>query len=230
MKLHLSVVLLLISLFIFKNSRAQSDYLKFKPYSPYSWMIGAGWSFVDNDGRSHSHILDVKGAWHMLPYPTYLSIDKYINNGFSVELAGSYNTFNGVKMVNEAYPTGETFAVDLAAKYSFYKFFQPVTWFDPYLGLGVGLSNVTTSSVNIFPTANGMVGANFWVQNFGIRLQGTAKLGLVSDIYYNDSNYLQYTASLLYRFHNPERRNDSFNKSKHKWTRKKPKQYKGRSK
>lgn len=229
MRLRIFIIPVLF-FFIAGSAFSQSNHLQFKPYSPYTWMIGAGWSFVDNDGRSHSHFLDVSGAWHMLPYPSYVTVDRYLKHGFSLELALSYNQFNGAKMVNGAYPTGMMFSSDLTCRYSFYKFLQPAKWFDPYLGVGVGASYVAAASTSFYPTANGVVGVNFWIRNFGIRLQGTAKFGIVSSFYYNDTNYLQYTASLMYKFQKRENRNNSFHQPKHKWTRKKSGKHKGRSK
>lgn len=227
MKLHI----FLLSLFFVCTSEtifSQSDYLKFRSYSPYTWMIGAGWSFVDNDGRSHSHFLDVQGAWLMHPYPTHLIVDRYLKHGFSLELAASFNQFSGNKMVNGAYPSGMMFSSDLTARYSFYQFLQPVRWFDPYLGIGAGLTYLDTGSTGFYPTANGVVGANFWIGNVGIRVQGALKFGITANMYYNDTNYLHYTGSLLYRFQKKYKKDNSFQKSKHKWAKKKS--GKGRSK
>ncbi|MCO5260190.1 MAG: hypothetical protein M9916_08610 [Crocinitomicaceae bacterium] len=229
--MKLKSILLIFLLFgLTKSVVAQSDYLKFKPYKPYTWMIGVGWSFVDNDGRSHSHFLDLKGAWLMHPYPSHILVDRYLKHGYSLELSASYNQINGRKMVNEAYPTGMMFSADFTSRYSFYKFLQPTKWFDPYLGIGVGFSSVNTGSTASYFTGNGVVGMNFWIKQFGIRLQGTIKFGLVSSIYYNNTNYLHYTATLLYKFKPKSKKDNSFQQPKHKWATKKPGKYKGRSK
>ncbi|MEZ4891045.1 MAG: hypothetical protein R2779_11005 [Crocinitomicaceae bacterium] len=224
------IILLVVCVSLFKTGNAQSDYLKFRSFKPYTWMIGAGWSFVDNDGRSHSHFLDIKGAWLMHPYPTSLIIDRYLKHGFSLELSASYNQMNGKKMVNDVYPTGEMFAIDLTSRYSFYKFLQPTKWFDPYIGLGVGFTSLNTSSATNYFTGNGVLGVQFWIKQFGIRLQSTLKLGLVSKLYYNNSNYIHYQATLLYRIKPKYTKKNNFNQSKHKWAGKKPGKYKGSSK
>lgn len=218
----------LIPVFMFViigNSIAQSDYLKFRSYQPYTWMIGAGWSFVDNDGRSHSHFLDIGNAWLLNPYPAHITVDRYLKHGISLELAASFNQYSG-KIVNQTVSSGMMFSTDLTCRYSFYQFLQPTRWFDPYLGIGVG----ATLSSGFYPTANGVVGVNFWIKNFGIRLQGAVKFGIVPKFYYNNTNYLHYTASFLYRFPKKDRRDNSFQQSKHKWAKKKPGKYKGRSK
>lgn len=228
--MNLRIVIVLFLIGFARQTNAQSDYLKFRSYSPYTWKIGVGWSFVDNDGRSHSHFLDLKGAWLMHPYPTHLLVDRYIKHGISLELGASFNQFTGTKMVNNAYPSGMMFSSDLTARYSFYQFLQPMRWFDPYVGIGVGATYINAGSTGFYPTANGVIGTNFWFGNFGVRLQGALKFGLVSDIYYNNTNYLHYTAAALYRFQKKDKRDNSFNKPKHKWARKKPGKYKGRSK
>ena len=210
--------------------RAQSDYLKFRTFQPYTWMVGAGWNFVDNDGRSHSHILDIKTSWIANYYPSYISVDRYLKKGFSVELSGGFNQFTERKMVNEAYHAGHIYSADLHAKFSFYKFLQPMKWLDPYVGLGIGLTQVATVNTEMYPTANGIVGVNFWIKNFGIRSQGAAKFGLTSDIYNNDKNYIQYSAALLYRFPKRYATKSHYSKPRHKWTKDKSRKYSGRSK
>lgn len=215
-------------LFIF-CSQAQGDYLKFRPYNPYTWMIGANWSFVDNDGRSHTGMFDFQSAYLAHYYPTQIVIDRYLKHGFSIELAGSYNQITAAKLVNELYQSGSMIAVDLTSRYSFYKFLQPRKWFDPYVGLGVGLTNLTTNYTSIYLNANGVVGTHFWFGSFGVRLQGTVKFALVSDFYYNNSNYLHYSAGLMYKFKKSYKTKNTFNQKRYKWTRKRQKRYKGKT-
>lgn len=228
MKLH-SIIFSFFLLCTTNKAISQTNHLQFRSYHPYTWMIGAGWSFVDNDGRSHSHFLDFKGAWLMEPYPTHLIVDRYLKHGFSLELAASFNQMKGNKMVNGAYPTGFMFSTDLTTRYSFYKFLQPMRWFDPYVGVGVGFTMINSGSQGMYPTANGVVGSNFWFGNFGLRVQGTIKFGITANMYYNDTNYLHYTGSLLYRFQKSYKKDNSFQKSKYKWARKKPGKYKSKS-
>lgn len=211
------IISVVIALVLLSNSYAQSSHLKFKPFYPYTWMVGGGWSFVDNDGLSHSRMFDVKNSWQAVPYPSYIFVDKYLDNGMSLEFSFSFNDITEFKMFNEAYVNGFMLSPDLTFKYSFYKFFRPVTFFDPYIGIGAGFTFIETTDVFRYPTANGVVGLNFWIGNFGIRLQGTAKLALVNDIYYNDKNYINYHAGIVYRFPKPEHARSTFHKSRFKW-------------
>lgn len=214
---------------IFSNE-ASCQYLKFNPYRPYKWMIGVGWNVVDDDGRSFSHLLDVKNSWNYLPYPTTLSIDRYLAKGLSVDLEASYNVYSAAKCINGARNRpGQFAAIDLYGKYSFYKMFEPKKWLDPYVMIGAGVTYREAYPIAIIPTANVGLGLNILVKNFGIRLQTSCKLGLMGAIYTTDADYVQHSVSLVYRVQGKSKKDNSFSKSKHKWTHKKTK-FKSRSK
>lgn len=228
---------LLLFLFSLNTLLAQKDYLKFKPYHPYTWMVGAGWSFVDNDGRPFSDFFDLKNGYSLHPYPTQVHVDRYFKYGLSVELTGSFNHFKGNTIVNvkTPNPSGNIWSIDLATRYSIYQFlYKKAPWFDPYVAVGLGFTSIKTrdsiqAGIQNYATLNGGIGVNFWIRNFGIRLQGLMKFGIVENFYHNSSNYVHYSATLMYRFQQPERRDNSFSKAQHKWTRKKPGKYKGSS-
>lgn len=185
-------------------------------------MFGLGWNVVDDDGRASSYLLDYKNSWNGLPYPATLSIDRYIAKGFSADLQGSYNVYKTGKLINGSRTSsGQFAAVDLNAKYSFYRLFEPKKFFEPYLMLGVGITYREAYAITNMPTANVGVGFNFWWKNFGVRLQTTGKIGLKGAIYSSDSDYMQHSVSLLYRTASKAKKDNSFNQRKHKWTNKK---------
>ena len=72
-------------------------------------------------------------------------------------------------------------------------------------------------------------GANFWIKNVGIRLQTCGKLGITGNFFFTETNYLQHSASILYRFPGREKSKSSFDKRRYPWIHKKEK-YKGKSK
>ncbi|HLU87918.1 MAG TPA: hypothetical protein VKZ44_09205, partial [Taishania sp.] len=88
--------LLFVLVFVLGTSTtyAQSDYLKFRPYKPYTWMIGAGWSFIDGDSHAYTDIFHRCLEMKAMYYPSHLSINRYLKHGFSLELGLSYNKFN----------------------------------------------------------------------------------------------------------------------------------------
>jgi OOP family OmpA-OmpF porin len=218
-------IIIFLFLFAVNQATAQSNYLKFRTYKPYSWMVGVGWSFVDNDGSPYKGIFNVAN-WSAMPYPSYVTVDKYFKYGLSLELGLSFNQFNG-KLVNGVTSSGIMFASDITCRYSIYEYlYKKVSWFDPYLGVGVGGTYTTASSPQFYPSLNGVVGGNFWMGNFGIRLQGTAKFGIANGFYRTNANYLQYTASVVYKIQPRDKVNRSNDKPRYKWVRKKPGKYK----
>lgn len=222
-------IFILICFCLHQNVNAQSNYLKFKPYKPYTWMVGAGWSFVDNDGRPYTKIFDVINGWSIMPYPSHAFVDRYLKHGMSLELGLTFNQYTG-KLVN-AIPnaSGMMFNSDLTFKYSFYNLWHnKLNWFDPYIGIGIGASYITVSSPAFYPTANAVVGGNFWFGDWGIRIQGAAKFGFIPTFYRTNTNYLNYTAAVVYRFHERDKKNRSNDKPRYKWVRDKPGRYKGK--
>lgn len=208
-------------IFSIQSVVSQDGYLKFKPYKPYQWMVGAGWSFLDNDGRPYSHIFNFRETWVANFYPSHLIVDRYLKHDISLELDLSFNHFNGRKMINLAYTGGMQLSADLHARFGFYRYLKTAKWLDPYLGFGVGLTYSKGGGTGFYPTANAFVGVNFWMKDVGIRLQGTPKLGLTPPIYRSGSNYIQYTAAVVYRFQTTKKNNSGFDKPRYKWTRKK---------
>lgn len=223
------ILVVLVTLFSSSKVYSQSDYLKFRPYQPYTWMVGVGWSFVDNDGRTYSKLFDLTGGWSMHYYPSLVSVDRYLKYGLSAEVTVSFNQYKGSKMVNATYTPGFMFATDLAIKYSIYEYlYKKASWFDPYIGVGISATYISATAPNFYPTFNVPIGTNFWIdKNWGIRLQATAKFGMIPRFYRTNGNYLQYNASVLYRFQKSDRVKGSNDKPRYKWVRDKPGRYKG---
>lgn len=186
---------------------------------PYTWMFGLGWNAVDDDGRPFCQPFDAPQSWHLLPYPTRLNVDRYLNRGFSVEFTGAYNRYNGANLVNGSTGLGGTFiSLDLNGKYSFYNLLR-TTWLDPYVSLGFG---GTIRPSNFVPTLNSAIGVNFWVyKNWGVQLQTSAKFGITSNFYRTDANYLQHSAGIVYKIEPGTKKNKSNDKPRHRWIRKK---------
>lgn len=190
-------------------------------------MVAVGWNAVDDDGRDFSYMLDYKNSWNYLPYPTTLSVDRYIKWGMSIDAQAAFNIYDSTKIINgERNKPGYFGSFDANFKYSFYKFLQPMKWWDPYVSSGIGFVFRESYEDNIVPTFNITLGMNFWIKNFGIRLQTAGKLGLNADIWNTHADYVQHSASLVYRFPDRVKKDNSFNKKQYKWTKKSPK-YKG---
>lgn len=77
-----------------------------------------------------------------------------------------------------------------------------------------------------FLHAKGTFGINFWMNNWGIRLQGSTHFGLVAGFSSQNVSYLQAVGGVVYRFNTRDKSYNSSNKKMHKWATKKPKKYK----
>ncbi|MEY3238160.1 MAG: hypothetical protein RI883_2261 [Bacteroidota bacterium] len=226
-RIRFYIAMIVFCLFV-SNSFAQPSSINRKK-NPYSWMFGVGWNVVDDNGQAFSNLFDVKGSWNYLPYPTRISIDKYLKKGWSLEGMVAYNKYTSSKLINDTTGLSGIFVSgDFHVKYSFYRFFSPTKWFDPYLSVGLGVTYREVMSSPIAPTCNIALGANFWFsKSWGLQVQTMGKLGLVTDIYVSNTDYLQHTVGVVYR-KQPKRSHSRNNKKRYGWT-KETQKYKRRN-
>lgn len=197
----------------------------------YNWMFGASWIFTDDDGESFNPFLFENLHGHL--FPTQLTIDKYIYNGWSAECALTYSKYNPEKITNGSTGiSGSMFSMDFNGKYSLYKLLNSGV-IDPYVISGLGLSlrnNNDTLARALSPTFNFGLGLNFWItKHIGIQLRSTAKIGLTD--FFKSSDYMQHNIGLVFRFEQLEKSDNSFNKSKYKVSKKRKKiKYGGKKK
>ena len=85
---------LCLSLLLFNTAFAQPE-KAISNKDTYSWMFGASWTLTDDDGESFNPFLFENLHGHL--FPTQLSIDKYIYNGWSVEFIMTYSKYNPEK-------------------------------------------------------------------------------------------------------------------------------------
>ena len=134
----------------------------------------------------------------VLPSISRVAVSRYLDNGFSVELAGSIN-----KMKKETTTDLSFFAIDAAAKYDLnhLNFIGETGWFDPYVSLGAGVSWIED---NTAITINPGLGFNTWFNNtLGLNFQTAYKSasftgGKIFDR--GQQSYFQHSISLTYRF------------------------------
>lgn len=189
--------------------------------NPYKWMFGLSWSFIDDNGEAYSKLFDIGGSYNFEYFPTKLMVDRYFRKGWSMEGLITYNRFYSDKQINDTTGIeGILFSGDVHLKYSFNRFFRRAKWFDPYVSMGLGVTFRDVREQPVTPTVNATFGANFWFsRKWGAQLQTTGKLGLTADIYTGNSDYLQHSVGVVYRF-TPKRRstNNFSSKRQHKWT------------
>ena len=197
----------------------------------YNWMFGASWTLTDDDGESFNPFLFENLHSHL--FPTQLSIDKFIYNGWSAECVMSYSKYNPDKITNGSNGiSGNIFSMDFNGKYSLYKVFKNGV-IDPYVISGLGISlrnNNDTLARALSPTFNFGVGMNFWItKQIGLQLRSVAKIGLTD--FLKSSDYMQHSVGVLLRFEKIDKADNSFSKSKYKVSKRRKKiKYGGKKK
>lgn len=179
------------------------------------WAVSFGANGVDtkisaeaNDKPQFIQLANIEDNWSILPSVSYLSVSRYVGDGFSFGLTGSVNKIN--KMVNRVAGTESTdvvvnpgdlsyYAIDGAIKYSFMEMIG-TKWLDPSLHVGGGYNFFGDASAG---TVNGGAGLTFWVtEHVGLSLQSTYKhsfddtRGANVDV----PTHLQHMAGLTFKF------------------------------
>ena len=187
------------------------------------WAVSFGTNAVDTRVNASRHGLnifdkqfsqtfDVQENWNILPSVSYLSLTKYVGDGFSFGVTGSVNKIT--KFVNfdptspDADPRGMVvsnpgdltfFGVDGIIRYSFQDLIKS-KWFDPSAHIGGGYTFFGDASAG---TVNGGLGLTFWfTEGIGLQLQSTYKHSYddTKDVNVDVPSYMQHTAGLIFKF------------------------------
>ena len=215
-------VFILVTLGISTYSFSQTYRWRSKPQ--HTWILGLGYHAVDDYSVAFGDIFAGHRTWHILPYPARFSVERNLKYGFGVTGLVHYNQYKSGRYVNEVINNSliHVVSIDAMLKYRFNMNYKRISWFDPYLGIGLGytLRFGANNADNV--TANIHVGSNFWfTERIGLQIETSAKLGLGASFPGHSSSYLQHSASFLYRIYpNNKQRRD---KARYKWTKKKPK-------
>ncbi|RCS27783.1 OmpA family protein [Polaribacter sp. WD7] len=161
------------------------------------WVVGFGVNSVDiysNPDDFTDQLKDLLGNsdWNILPAISRISVDRYIKNGFSVQLAGSLNEITTVQAENDS--DFFYWAVDAIAKYDLNYLFGETGWFDPYVYLGGGYTSLDGVGEVLL---NGGVGFNIWInEKLGINFQHGTKAGFADKV----NAHYQNALGLVIRF------------------------------
>ena len=125
------------------------------------WAVGFGVNVVDfyNGDDFGDQIKDLLGNkdWNILPSISRISAEKYLDKGFSLQLAGSLNKIETVTLEDDS--DFLYYAIDAIVKYDLNNLVGDTSWFDPYVYLGGGYTSVDSSGEGM---VNGGVGFNAW--------------------------------------------------------------------
>ncbi|MCX2718395.1 OmpA family protein [Lentiprolixibacter aurantiacus] len=138
------------------------------------WQVSFGVNAIDvyptNDqdaaypvGGLFDEYFNANDHWNILPSISYVSVSKFVGDGFSVGVRGSLNRIS--KLGDLTVDDLSHYAVDGTIKYNILK----NTKIDPFVEFGGGYTWVDEIGAG---TVNGGIGANFWFNdNIGVTLQ-----------------------------------------------------------
>jgi outer membrane protein OmpA-like peptidoglycan-associated protein len=161
------------------------------------WVVGFGVNVVDfyNADDFSTQIKDLFGNkdWNFLPSISRISGEKYLDKGFTLQLAGSLNkieNYTELNDVDEVY-----WSVDAIVKYDVNNLIGETSqWFDPYVYLGGGYVNFGEASEGML---NVGVGFNTWFnENLGVNFQTGTKKGFSDEV----RSHYQSSLGLVFKF------------------------------
>ena len=135
------------------------------------------------------------GEWadNTLPSISRISAEKYLADGFTLQLAGSINkikTFRTENDVDLLY-----WAIDANVKYDLNHLFGDTGWFDPFVYLGGGYVDV--ENLGGEGTLNAGFGFNTWFNdNLGLTFQTGGKKEFADKV----QDHFQHSLGLVFRF------------------------------
>jgi OOP family OmpA-OmpF porin len=210
---HLKFFLCITTLFLSGGILAQQSYPEIKK-QVYPWIFGLGVNVVDDDGKPFDQVFNASDSWHIPPYPSRLSVAKYVMPGLTVGGNLNFNMYKADKIVNSRVnpSKGIFLSADLEAQYHFNTHFRQNKWFDPFVGAGFGYTFRDPLNAHSF-SGNPALGMNFWfTPQWGVQLRSTAKFAFSAD---RSLNYVQHSASVLFRLGTEKDNNKEFHKRKH---------------
>ena len=179
------------------------------------WAVSFGVNGVDtrvstlgNDSPKFIQLLNVDENWNALPSVSYVSVSRYVGDGFSFGLTGSANRITRwvesvpfTENTNVVVNPGDLsyYGIDAVIKYSFQEMLKS-KWLDPSINLGGGYTFFGNASAG---TVNGGLGLTFWLtEQVGLQLQSTYKHSFddnrVAD--FDVPSHIQHFAGLTFKF------------------------------
>ncbi|WP_158974815.1 OmpA family protein [Cellulophaga sp. L1A9] len=183
---HLSKLLVVALLFVGFNSIQAQD-------ENNPWQVGFGVNAVDvyptSDVSSFGNeYFNATDHWNILPSISYVSVSRYVGDGFSVGARGSLNRID--KLGDVSVDDLSHYALDGTIKYNILK----NTVVDPFVEIGGGYTWIDEIGAG---TANGGIGVNIWfTENIGLTLQTQYKHSFEDYL----APHMQHLAGLSIKF------------------------------
>ncbi|MGB2128887.1 MAG: OmpA family protein [Flavicella sp.] len=170
------------------------------------WAFSFGINMVDINKTGPSEFGDFlkdyvgESDWNTIPAISHVSVVRYLDNGFNLELNGALNKIDKAPINVDGL---SFFALDLGTRYDLnhLNFIGETGWFDPYLRLGIGVTWLENQDVF---TINGGAGFNTWFNdtvglNFSTMYKNNNGIGDNLTAVQSDG-YFHHAIGVVFRF------------------------------
>ena len=170
------------------------------------WVVGFGINTVDvrtyteEFGTNFDDLIGTE-EWggNTIPSISRISVEKYLNKGFTLQLAGTLNKLSTIIVEDDSDVL--YYSIDALVKYDLNYLVGETGWFDPYVGLGGSFQSIDTDISGFSGESDGMltgaIGFNTWFNdNLGLNFQTGYKH------HFEDSGYdvFQHSVGLVIKF------------------------------
>ena len=161
------------------------------------WAVGFGVNIVDfyvPGSDFGDNVKDHLGNsdWNFLPSISRISGEKYLEKGFSLQLAGSLSQIENVRTLDDS--DFIYYAIDAIVKYDLNMLVGDTGWFDPFVYLGGGYVSADSEGEGMLNTG---VGFNTWFNdNLGLTFQTGSKFGFADKV----QDHIQTSLGLVVKF------------------------------
>jgi outer membrane protein OmpA-like peptidoglycan-associated protein len=163
------------------------------------WAISIGVNTVDMFGSSDfgDQFDDLLGSsdWNILPSISRIAVDKYLENGFTIQVAGSVNKITTYLTKDDE--DALYWSLGANVKYDLNKLFGETGWFDPFVFLGANYTSIDRNDGQSELMAQAGLGFNVWFNdNIGLTFTSGSNIGFAE----NMRSHFQNTAGLTFKF------------------------------
>ena len=183
------------------------------------WQLTVGVNAVDvfpvgedaPQGDYFQEFYNVEDNWNIIPSVSLVSVQKYIEDGFSIGISASINRLDKWGQTQEGTPVSVSnlmyYSIDGNVKYSFLELLNSKK-LEPFVGVGGGYTWIEEGPYNTpadgggsalvgAGTLNGAVGLSYWFSdNIGVTAQSTYKHSFNDDL----TKHFQHSVGISFKF------------------------------
>lgn len=190
------LILAMCSISLHLNAQEQPELTAKDSIVKSSWIFTLGTNFVDDSGDEFGSLFDIEDSWNAVPYPSRLSIGRYLKSGVGFEAIASYNQYKQGKIVDNQVVTEDIdyLGLDFRISYDLNMILGETGFFDPYVGVGAGYTDANNQGRG---TYNAILGFRTWFsEHWGLDFSSTGKWTMNTE---NSTNHIQHAVGVAYR-------------------------------